>query len=128
MSSSPDKFGSISSDAYRSPNTVTGSATSNFTETAKPSPGGGTEVNANKLTQVYDPFSQANANLTTKKGFTPTAAPPVAPNKSVHGRDPYKSAGMPGETYLDNSGGPASVAPTTDGGPSHGTPPFTDNG
>jgi hypothetical protein len=115
MATPANVFGSLSGAAYNSSGTITGSNPSNFTQTPKPGFGGRTGINSNQPTYVYDPYSQANANQSTKTGFTHTAAPPIAPVAWARYRDLYKQ--MPQETYLDNVGGPASVAPAVVGQP-----------
>lgn len=117
---SADRFGSVSAGAYRKPDTVTSSDPSGFTETAPTDPGANTEINKHELTTVYDPHSAANVNLTQKDEFSEHDAPPHAANKWVHGHDPYKHLGMPGQTYLDNSTSVETSdteAPVSDGGP-----------
>jgi hypothetical protein len=110
-------MGSLSADAYRSPSTITGSNPSNFTETDPTAPPVNTMVNNNQLTQVYDPTDAAGDNLAQKTGFVATDPPPTAPNRMDLGRDPYKTQGMPSETYLDNSQDTPAAAPTVNGGP-----------
>jgi hypothetical protein len=114
-----DVFGSNSAGAYHAPGTVTGSNPNNFTQTPKPPFLGGTGVNHNQLTDVYNP-SDAYGNDLTADSFSHHAALPHQPNKAVYGRDVYKHLGMPGEAYLDNSTGTQTSdtqAPPVSGGP-----------
>src|SRR5215471_1466197 len=117
MASKANRMGSLSADAYIQPGTITSSNKALYTQTAKPNPGGGTMDNDPKQPLWYDPYDALNNNLTQKKNFTTKPAPPRAPNYWRYGRDLYRQAGMPGESYLDNVNGPASVTKTTTGGP-----------
>jgi len=117
MATKANSSGSLSYDAYRQPGTIVSSNKALYTQTAKPGPMGGTMDNDLKQPQWYDPFDQLNNNLTQKKNFTAKAALPRSPNYWRYGRNYYKQAGMPGQTYLDNVNGPASVTPAVTGGP-----------
>ncbi len=117
-----DRFGSLSSGAYNSPDRITGSDPDNFTETAQAPAPANTIINRNEPTRVYTPHDADNNDLAQHSFADSDHVDPAAsqPNKWVHGRDPYKHLGMPGEDYLDNSNSPTTStenAPTSDGGP-----------
>ncbi len=90
MSTTADRFGSISADAYRTPTTQALPPFSHHDKNADSTPPSAPDANTNEPTVVYN-VDQADVPPTQD---THHDAPAHAPNSWAFGRDVYKNGGV----------------------------------